>query len=67
MIFIYGFFGFLIGFGIGLGFANVLLRKKTKAQLKEDKSLVWTYGLGVWFMGLIGGAVGVWLFNQNIL
>lgn len=67
MIFIYGFFGFLIGFAIGLGLANVLLRFKTKQQLKEDKTLAWTYGLGVWFMGILGGAVGVWVFNQNIL
>ena len=67
MIFIYGFFGFLIGFGIGLGFANVMLRRKTKEQLKADKSLAWTYGLGVWACGIIGGLAGVWIYNSNII
>ena len=66
MIFIYGFFGFLIGFGLGLGTANVLLRNKPKEELKNNKSLIWTYGLGVWIMGGIGGVVGVWIFNNNI-
>lgn len=67
MIFIYGFFGFLIGFGIGLGFANVMLRRKTKNELQDDKSLAWTYGLGVWGFAILGGVVGVWIYNMNVI
>ena len=66
MIFIYGFFGFLIGFALGLGTANVLLRNKSKEELKNNKALIWTYGLGVWVMGIIGSVIGLWIFNSNI-
>jgi len=67
MVFIYGFCGFLIGFAIGLGIVNVMLMKKTKQQLKEDRSLAKVYGGAVWFLAFVGAYVGYWLFKNNII
>lgn len=64
MVFIFAFFGFLLGFAFSLGFANVKLRNKTKEQIQTETSLRWTYGIGIWLVGLTGGALGVWIHNH---
>ena len=65
MVYIFGFFGFVMGFGIGLGVINVMLRHYSTKEIQENKSFKWTYGLAVWGFAAIGGWIGVWLYNQN--
>lgn len=67
MVYIFSLFGFMMGFGIGLGTINVLLRKRSKQEIQEDKSLVWTYGLIVWVVAGLGGWLGFWIYNNHFL
>lgn len=65
MVYIFGFFGFVMGFGVGLGIINVLLRNRTKEDIQEDKSLRWTYGVAVWVFAAFGGWAGAWIYQNN--
>jgi hypothetical protein len=67
MVYIFGFVGFMIGFGVGLGIINVLLRHYSKKQLESDKTLRWRYGLTVWIFAGLGGWLGVQLYNNSFL
>lgn len=66
MVYIFAFFGFMIGFSIGLGTLNVLLRHRSNDEIKKDPSLRW-YGAVAWVFGLIGGVVGILIYNHNFL
>ena len=66
MVYIFGFFGFAMGFAVGLGVINVMLRHRSTEEIKKDKSLKWTYGVGVWIMAALGGWLGVWIYNNHI-
>ncbi len=46
--------GFICGFALGLLISGYMLRPRSKAELTENKSLRWTYGLGVWVLGGLG-------------
>ncbi len=53
MTWIVGIIGFAGGFCLGLLIIHFFLRGKSKEDLTQDKSLHWTYGIGVWvFAGL---------------
>ena len=67
MVYIFGFFGFVMGFAVGLGTINVLLRKYSVKEIRSNKSFKWKYGTLVWFFGLFGGWIGVWLYNHYFL
>lgn len=67
MLYIFGFFGFIFGFAIGLGTINVLLRQYSAKEIQENPSFKWKYGSIVWFFGVFGGWIGVWLFNNYFL
>ena len=67
MVYIFGFFGFVMGFGVGLGVINVLLRHRSKKEIEEDTSLRWTYGLAVWVFAALGGWLGAWIHNNYFL
>ena len=66
MVYIFAFVGFMMGFGIGLGAINVLLRHRSKQEIKEDKSLR-LYGLIAWLLAVMGAIIGVWIHNYNFL
>jgi len=66
MVYIFTFFGFMMGFGVGLGVMNVILRHRSKDEIKEDKSLQW-YGLIGWFFAILGGLAGYWVYNHSFL
>lgn len=53
--------GLITGFAVGLGVLNVLLRDKTKQQLKTDKALQRRYGSLGWLFALLGALAGWWL------
>ena len=55
----------MVGFSIGLGTINVLLRRRSKLEIEEDKSLRWTYGIAVWIFAGLGGWFGFWFYNNN--
>lgn len=63
MVYIFALIGLAMGFGIGLGIINVLLRHKSIKTIKSDTSLRWTYGLLVWVFAGFGAWAGVWLHN----
>lgn len=65
MVYIFGFFGFMIGFGIGLGIINVLLRHRTLDEIRADKAAKWKYGLIVWAMSAFGAYSGIWIYNNH--
>lgn len=67
MVYVFALIGFAIGFGVGLGVINVLLRHYTKKQLETDPSLRWRYGLTVWIFAGLGAWLGVWLHNYSLL
>ncbi len=67
MVYIFSIFGLLMGFGVGLGVINVILRNATKDQIENDKSLIWKYGSLVWLFALGGGWLGYWVYNHNFL
>lgn len=65
MIYLFGIVGAIVGFSIGLGTINVMLRNVPKEKLQSDQSIKWKYGLLVWgFFGL-GGWLGVWIYNNH--
>ena len=55
--------GLIIGFALGLGILNVLLKDKTKQELKTDKALQRKYGSLGWAVALLGALAGWWLAN----
>ena len=63
MVYLFGFFGFVFGFAIGLGLINVLLRHKSMEDIKKDKTAKWKYGLLVWLMSAIGAWAGISVFR----
>lgn len=67
MIYLFGIIGFVLGFGVGLFAAAKLLRHYAREELLKNKSLRWTYGLGVWLMGAAGAFVGVWIYETSFL
>ncbi len=64
MVYIFAVIGFFMGFGVGLGTINVLLRHRSKKDIQSDKSLRWSYGLMVWLFAILGGWLGVWACNN---
>jgi hypothetical protein len=64
VVYIFGFFGFIMGFAVGLGIINVLLRQRSVEEIKKEKSLRWTYGLAVWGIAAIGAWLGVTIYNN---
>lgn len=67
MVYIFGLFGFVMGFGVGLGIINVLLRHRSTEEIKQSKSLRWTFGIAVWGVSAIGAWLGVSIYNNFIL
>lgn len=67
MVYIFAFVGFVMGFGVGLGLINVILRNKSMDEIKSDKSLRWRFGLLVWLFAIFGGWAGIWIHNYNFL
>ncbi len=67
MVYIFGLFGAMIGFGVGLGTINVLLRHHGKSEIQDNKSQYKVYSLLVWAFAILGGMIGVWFFNHNFL
>jgi len=63
MVYLFAVIGFVFGFSVGLGSINVALRYKTKEQIQNDKSLRWKYGVLVWAFAIVGGWVGVQIYN----
>ena len=66
MVYLYGIIGFIGGFAIGLFVINLFLRRRQAAELVQDKSLRWTYGLAVWIMAGLGSWAGVWLYRESV-
>ena len=64
MVYIFAFFGFMIGFGIGLGIINVILRHKSMDEIKSNAAYKWTYGLMVWGFALVGAWLGNLIFHH---
>lgn len=67
MVYIFAFFGLVMGFGIGLGFINVLLRHYSVKQIKESPSMRWKYGALVWIVAGFGCWAGIWIYNNYFL
>jgi len=67
MVYIFGIFGFVLGFAIGLGAINVLLRHYSTKQIQENRSFKWKYGLIVWLLAFFGGWAGVWIYYNHFL
>ena len=67
MVYIFSFFGFMMGFAVGLGTINVLLRRRSNSEIEKDKSLRWTYGVAVWIFAALGGWLGFWFYNNSFL
>ncbi len=67
MVYIFGFIGFALGFSIGLGAINVLLRHLSTKDIEGDASLRWTYGVGVWILGGLGGWFGLWIYETYFI
>ncbi|MCI5060910.1 MAG: hypothetical protein MRY79_07550 [Alphaproteobacteria bacterium] len=66
-VYIFGLFGFVMGFGVGLGVINVFLRHYSNEKIKNDKSLRWTYGLAVWVFAALGAWLGIWLYHNSFI
>ncbi|MEM6812144.1 MAG: hypothetical protein AAF549_06730 [Pseudomonadota bacterium] len=64
MVYIFGFFGFAMGFGVGLGVINVMLRNRSMNDIKKDSKAKWVYGPMVWVFAAIGGYLGVFIHNN---
>ena len=64
MVYIFGLFGFITGFAVGLGVINVMLRHYSGNEIQKDKSLRWTYGLAVWVFAGVGCWLGVLIYNR---
>jgi hypothetical protein len=67
VVYIFGFFGFVMGFAIGLGSINVMLRHYSSKEIQANKSFKWTYGAVVWIFAAFGGWIGVWLYHNYFL
>lgn len=67
MVYIFGFFGFVLGFAIGLGMINVLLRRYSAKEIQANKSFKWKYGTAVWLFALFGGWFGIWLYHNHFI
>ncbi|MEM8833314.1 MAG: hypothetical protein AAGB32_02120 [Pseudomonadota bacterium] len=64
MVYIFALVGFVMGFAVGLGTINVLLRNRSIEDVKKDKQAKWKYGLLVWAFGFIGGYIGIFIHNN---
>jgi hypothetical protein len=64
MVYIFGAFGFVIGFSVGLGVINVLLRNRSINEVKDHKSSKRVYGLAVWGLAAIGCWLGIGVYNN---
>lgn len=67
MVYLFGIIGFVLGFSAGLIIINLFLKNYTGRQLRQDKSLRWTYGLAVWIFAGLGAWGGVWLFERSFI
>lgn len=67
MVYIFGLFGLVMGFGVGLGVINVLLRHYSVKQIKENPSMRWKYGVLVWIFAGLGSWSGIWIYNNYFL
>jgi hypothetical protein len=65
MVYLFTFFGFAMGFGVGLGTINVILRHKTMDEIESNRSLRFWYGLLVWVFALAGGWAGWALYTYH--
>lgn len=65
MVYLFGFLGFVLGFAAGLFVINLFLRTYKAAELIENRSLRWTYGVAVWIIAALGATAGVWLYNRS--
>lgn len=64
MVYLFGFIGLILGFGVGLGVINVFLRNYSRKELQTDKGLWWTYGLAVWIFAGLGCWLGLLIFDR---
>lgn len=64
MVYLFGFIGFVLGFAVGLGVVNVFLRSYSPKELRNNKSLWWTYGLAVWVFAGLGCWLGLVMFER---
>ena len=53
-----------MGFGVGLGTLNVMLRYKSKEEIQNDNSLK-KYGIIAWLLAVFGGFLGYWIYVHN--
>lgn len=63
MVYLFGFLGFALGFAVGLGVINVLLRNRSVADVKKDRSARTAYGLFVWLCAVVGIFFGIWAYS----
>lgn len=63
MVYIFAFFGFVMGFAIGLGVINVLLRNRKINDVRSDKTAKFAYGLMVWILAFGGLWLGLTIYN----
>lgn len=66
MVYLFGFVGFVIGFGAGLLVIRQFLHGYAKKELLDNKSLRWTYGVAVWIFAGLGAWLGVWLYERSL-
>lgn len=64
MVYLFGFLGFALGFAVGLGVINVLLRNRTVSEVKKDRSARTVYGLFVWLCAVVGVFLGLWAHSM---
>lgn len=62
MVYLFGIGGFVLGFILGIGMIAAFLRGKSNKELLEEKSLRWTYGIGVWIIAVMGSCAGVQIY-----
>ena len=65
MVYLFGIVGAIVGFSIGLGTINVILRNVPKEKLQSDRSIKWKYGSLVWIFFGFGGWLGIWIYNNH--
>lgn len=56
--------GLIFGFLAGLGVLNIVLKDKTRDELKTDKYLQRKYGSLCWLIALCCAYIGWWLSQQ---
>ncbi len=64
MVYLVGFFGFVIGFFSGQMLLLSLLKDRPKKDLLENKTVRWTYGILNWVMAGIGAYSFVFLYQH---